>query len=225
VDWIDDLPEGLTVTRDERVVTVTLDRPDDRNASTTEMVFAFAGLFDALATDDQARVVILTGAGKAFSAGADFKFFVRSLDDPEFARSVQDNARRVLRAIIDLPVPVIAAVNGPAVGFGATLATLCDVVLMSERAVLVEPHVNIGLVVGDGISFAWPLYTSLLRAKELVLLGEPITPEHAVEYGLATRVVAHDALMDGGAHPGRQAGRAAAARAAREQEDPQPPPA
>jgi enoyl-CoA hydratase/carnithine racemase len=195
VSWIDDLPEGLDVMADGPLRIVTLNRPDDRNASTTEMLFALAGLFDALAFDDDVGVVIVTGAGSAFSAGADFNFFVRSLDDPEFARRVQENARRVLRSIIDLPVPVIAAVNGPAVGFGATLATLCDLVLMSDRSFMVEPHVNIGLVVGDGISFAWPLYTSLLRAKELVFTGERITAEEAVAFGLATRVVEHDSLM------------------------------
>jgi enoyl-CoA hydratase/carnithine racemase len=196
VSWIDDLPEGIDVAREGRLCVVTLNRPDDRNASTTEMLFSFAGLFDAIASDEEVGVVILTGAGSAFSAGADFNFFVRSLDDPVFARRVQENARRVLRSIIDLPVPVIAAVNGPAVGFGATLATLCDLVLMSERAFIVEPHVNIGLVVGDGISFAWPLYTGLMRAKELIFTGDRITAEQAVAYGLATRVVEPDALME-----------------------------
>jgi enoyl-CoA hydratase/carnithine racemase len=196
VTWIDDLPDGLDVAVDGPLRVITLNRPEDRNASTTEMLFAFANLFDALAFDDDAGVAILTGAGSAFSAGADFNFFVRSLDDPDFARQVQENARRVLRGIIDLPLPVIAAVNGPAVGFGATLATLCDLVLMSDRSFMIEPHVNVGLVVGDGISFAWPLYTSLLRAKELIFTGDRITAEQAVAYGLATRVVEHDSLMD-----------------------------
>jgi enoyl-CoA hydratase/carnithine racemase len=194
--WIDDLPEGLDVAVEGPVRIVTLNRPDDRNASTTEMLFAFADLFDALASDEDVGVVILTGAGSAFSAGADFNFFVRTLDDPVFARRVQENARRVLRSIIDLPVPVVAAVNGAAVGFGATLATLCDLVLMSDRAFIVEPHVNIGLVVGDGISFAWPLYTGLMRAKELIFTGDRISAEQAVAFGLATRVVEHEALMD-----------------------------
>ena len=89
----------------------------------------------------------------------------------------------------------VYAVNGPAVGWGATLATLCDIVLMSDKAFMAEPHVNIGLVVGDGISVSWPLYMSLLRAKELIFTGERITPQQAVEFGLANRVVAHDDLM------------------------------
>ena len=94
-----------------------------------------------------------------------------------------------------MPIPIIAAVNGPAVGWGATMATLCDIVLMSEKSFIAEPHINIGLVVGDGISVAWPLYTSLLRAKELIFTGDRITPQQAVEFGLANRVVAPDALM------------------------------
>ena len=190
------LPEGLELASEGALRVITLNRPEERNASTTEMLFAFPELFEALGADDEARVVILTGTGSAFSAGADFNFFVRTLDDPEFARAVQDNARRTLHSIIELPLPVIAAVNGAAVGFGATLATLCDIVLMSDRAFMAEPHVNIGLVVGDGISFAWPLYSSLLRAKELVLTGDRISAEQAVEYGLANRVVEHEALLD-----------------------------
>jgi enoyl-CoA hydratase/carnithine racemase len=191
-----DLPEGLDVAVEGGLRVITLNRPDDRNAATTEMMFAFGDLFDALAQDDEARVAILTGAGKAFSSGADYNFFVRSLDDPDFARSVQEHQRRVLRSIVELPIPIIAAVNGAAVGYGATLGTICDIVLMSDRAFLIEPHVNIGLVVGDGISFAWPLYTSLLKAKELIFTGDRITADQAVEYGLANRVVEHDSLMD-----------------------------
>jgi enoyl-CoA hydratase len=109
---------------------------------------------------------------------------------------VQENARRTIHGFIDVPIPLIAAVNGPAVGWGATLATLCDIVLMSEKSFMAEPHINIGLVVGDGISVSWPLYTSLLRAKELIFTGDRITPQQAVEFGLANRVVAPERLMD-----------------------------
>ncbi len=140
-------------------------------------------------------MAILTGAGRAFSAGGDFTHFVKTLDDPGFARSVQENARRTIHGFIDVPIPIIAAVNGPAVGWGATLATLCDIVLMSDKAFIAEPHVNIGLVVGDGISVSWPLYMCLLRAKELIFTGDRITPQQAVEFGLANRVVAHEVLM------------------------------
>ena len=140
-------------------------------------------------------MAILTGAGRAFSAGGDMNHFVKTLEDADFARTVQENARRTIHGFIDLPIPVIAAVNGPAVGWGATMATLCDIVLMSEKSFIAEPHINIGLVVGDGISVSWPLYTSLLRAKELIFTGDRITPQQAVEFGLANRVVAPENLM------------------------------
>jgi enoyl-CoA hydratase len=191
-----DVPDGILVAGEGSLRIITLNRPEDRNASTTEMLFGIPRVLDQLADDPGARVAILTGAGSAFSAGADMNHFVRTLDDAEFAKKTMDNARSTIRAFVDLPIPVIAAVNGPAVGFGGTLMTLCDIVLMSERAWLSEPHVNLGMVVGDGISVSWPLYMSLLRAKELIFTGERISAEVAVELGLANRVVQHDRLMD-----------------------------
>jgi enoyl-CoA hydratase len=190
-----DLSDDILVTAEGGLRIITLNRPNDLNASTTEMLFSYPKLFAALAHDPDARVAILTGAGRAFSAGGDMNHFVKTLDDAQFARSVQENARRTIHGFIDLPIPIIAAVNGPAVGWGATMATLCDIVLMSEKSFMAEPHINIGLVVGDGISVAWPLYTSLLRAKELIFTGDRITPQQAVEFGLANRVVAPEALM------------------------------
>ena len=190
------LPDELLVTAEGGLRIITLNRPDDLNASTSEMLFSFPRLFAALAEYPEARVAILTGAGRAFSAGGDMSHFVKTLDDADFARTVQENARRTIHSFIDLPIPIIAAVNGPAVGWGATLATLCDIVLMSEKAFLAEPHINIGLVVGDGISVSWPLYMSLLRAKELIFTGERINPQQAVEFGLANRVVAPGKLLE-----------------------------
>lgn len=191
-----DLPADIQVTAEGGLRIITLNRPDHLNASTTEMLFSYPKLFRALAEDPEAKVAILTGAGRAFSAGGDMNHFVKTLDDTDFARSVQENSRRTIHSFIDLPIPIIAAVNGPAVGWGATMATLCDIVLISETAFLAEPHINIGLVVGDGISVSWPLYTSLLRAKELIFTGDRITPQQAVEFGLANRVVSPDKLLD-----------------------------
>jgi enoyl-CoA hydratase/carnithine racemase len=192
----DHLPEGFLVDVEGGLRVITLNRPSEMNASTSEMLFGYPTLFRALAEDTEARVAILTGAGRAFSAGADMNHFIKTLDDAGFARDVQDNARKTIHGLIDVPIPVIAAVNGPAVGWGATLATLCDIVLMSDKAFMAEPHINMGLVVGDGITVSWPHYSSLLRAKELIFTGDRITPEQAVEFGLANRVVAADELMN-----------------------------
>lgn len=190
------LTDDIQVTAEGDLRIITLNRPADMNASTTEMLFSYPKLFAALAEDRGARVAIVTGAGRAFSAGGDMNHFVKTLDDADFARSVQENAHRTIQGFVDVPIPLIAAVNGPAVGWGATMATLCDIVLMSESAFIAEPHINIGLVVGDGISVSWPLYMSLLRAKELIFTGDRITPQQAVEFGLANRVVPADRLMD-----------------------------
>ena len=190
------LSNDILVTAEGGLRIITLNRPDDLNASTTEMLFSYPKLFRALAEDPEARVAILTGAGRAFSAGGDMTHFVTTLEDAEFASAVQENARRTIHGFIDVPIPIIAAVNGPAVGWGATLVTLCDIVLMSEKSFIAEPHINIGLVVGDGISVAWPLYMSLLRAKDLIFTGDRITPQQAVEFGWANRVVAPDLLIE-----------------------------
>lgn len=191
-----DITDDILVTAEGGLRIITLNRPDELNPSTTEMLFSYPKLFTALAEDKEARVAILTGAGRAFSAGGDMNHFVKTLDDSDFAAAVQENARRTIHSFIDVPIPMIAAVNGPAVGWGATLATLCDIVLMSEKSFIAEPHINIGLVVGDGISVAWPHYMSLLKAKELIFTGDRITPQQAVEFGLANRVVAPEKLMD-----------------------------
>jgi len=191
-----DLPPEILVTAEGGLRLITLNRPDERNASTTEMLMSgFPRLFHGLATDPEARVAILTGAGRAFSAGGDMNHFVKTLDDEAFARSVQENQRRSLTAFLDIPIPIISAVNGPAVGWGATLATLCDIVLMSDQAWLAETHVDMGLVLGDGISFSWPLFANLHRVKELVFTGDRISAQQAVDWGLANRVVAHDQLL------------------------------
>jgi len=120
---------------------------------------------------------------------------VKTSREPEYARATLENSRRFIEHMLALPMPVIAAVNGAAVGFGATLLALSDLVLISDRAHISEPHINVGLVVGDGISVTWPLLMSLQKAKEYIYTGDRITPERAVALGLANRVVPHEQLM------------------------------
>src|SRR5947209_87310 len=105
-------------------------------------------------------------------------------------------ARAIVRGMVRCRLPVIAAVTGPAVGLGCSIAMLCDIVLMSETSFLADPHLRMGLVPGDG-GMVWPALTGLSRAKEYLFLGSRIPPERAVEFGLASRVVAPDELIDG----------------------------
>jgi enoyl-CoA hydratase len=189
----------LLVQTEDGICTVTLNRPESMNAASPSMLFALTGLMEDLAKDDGLAALIITGAGRAFSAGGDFGHFVKTSREPDYARTTLDNARRFVEAMLALPMPVIAAVNGAAVGFGGTMAALCDLVLISDRAFISEPHINIGLVVGDGISVTWPLMMGMLKAKEYIYTGKRITPDQAVACGLANRVVEHDQLVEAAA--------------------------
>ncbi len=179
-----------------RVRLVTLNRPDKLNSVTQELHHALRNLWDQLAADPEARAVVLTGAGSAFCAGGDVSNFVRNNADVEHRRRSIRGARALFDAMIDFPLPVVAAVNGPAVGLGCTLAVTCDLVLMADDAYLAETHVAIGLVAGDGGTALWPSMMSILKAKELVLLGDRVTAHQAVEFGLANHHYPNDRLLD-----------------------------
>lgn len=188
------VPE-LEVEIDGPVRVVRLNRPDQANAVNNQMHWAFARIWSEIAEDPDARAVVLTGAGRTFSAGGDLVAWLEHyVENPVTRRAGMRDARRIVREMIDFPLPIIAAVNGPAVGFGCSIAVLCDLVLMSDKSFFADTHVASGLVAGDGGSVVWPLLMSLLRAKEFLLLGERITPQVAVEIGLANRVVPHDEL-------------------------------
>lgn len=191
--------DEILVARDGPVRIVTLNRPDAANAVNNNMHTAFARLWATLAEDEDARAVLLTGAGKVFSAGGDLVEWLHThVENPVTRRAGMRDARRIVRDMIDFPLPIVAAVNGPAVGFGCSIAVLCDIVLMSDRAFLADTHVASGLVAGDGGSVLWPLLMSLLKAKEYLLLGERIPAAEAVALGLANRVVPHDTVKQEG---------------------------
>ena len=190
-----DLPPGLTITGDGPIRTVTLDRPDKLNAIGADLHKALMLVWSRLREDDEARVVVLTGAGRAFSVGGDVNWFAAIADDDAKRHSIMEDARRIVTEMIAFNRPVIAAVNGPAVGLGCSLAVLSDIVLISSDAFLCDPHVGVGLVAADGGTLAWPLMTSLLRAKEYLLTGDRIPAAAAVELGLANHVVEPDQLL------------------------------
>ena len=188
------LPNELVVTADGPIRIVTLNRPDDLNGANRTLHQALAKVWTDIAEDTDARVVIMTGSGSTFSAGGDFGYMQENIDDAAMRTQTMLEARAIVRGIVRLPIPVIAAVNGPAVGLGCSLAVLSDLVLMSDKSFLADPHLRMGLVTGDG-GMAWPALTGLLRAKEYLFLGQKILPDKAVEFGLASRVVAADDLM------------------------------
>ncbi|MFI5046215.1 MAG: enoyl-CoA hydratase/isomerase family protein [Acidimicrobiia bacterium] len=189
-----DLPAEMTVEVDGPVRTVVMRRPEALNAMNEPLHWAMANVWRQLAADDDARVVVLTGEGRAFSAGGDLDWISSFLDD----RAARDESIRqgaqILEEIIRFPLPVIAAVNGLAVGLGATVALMCDIVLMGESASLADPHVSVGLVAGDGGAAFWPRLAPINRIREYLFTGDRIKATLAVELGLATRVVPDDAL-------------------------------
>jgi enoyl-CoA hydratase/carnithine racemase len=187
---------GIAVRSEGPVRVVTLDEPDTLNAFSEPMHESFLALWRAVAKDTDARAVVLTGAGRAFSAGGSFEDFERRRTDVEFRVRSMNQAREIVEAMIDCRVPVVAAVNGAAVGLGCTIVTLCDIVFIADTAFLADPHVSVALVAGDGSAVTWPAHTSLLKAKQYLLTGDRIPPEDAVALGLGNFVVPHAELMD-----------------------------
>jgi enoyl-CoA hydratase len=191
-----ELPGELTVSCEGPVRVVTLSRPDELNAVNPGLHWGLANVWRQLAADTEARVVILTGAGRAFSAGGDLDWITSFLDDPVARDESLREGAQIIEEVLRFPLPVIAAVNGAAVGLGCSLAVLCDIVLISERAFLADPHVSVGLVAGDGGAAFWPLLTPILRSREYLYTGDRIPAATAVELGLATRVVAPGELLE-----------------------------
>jgi enoyl-CoA hydratase len=190
-----DLPQELLVEVDGPIRTVVFNRPAEYNAVNLALHRALAIVWPQLAADQDAKVVILTGAGRAFSAGGDLDWITSFLDDPVARDDSLREGAQIIDEMLRFPLPVIAAVNGAAVGLGCSLAVLCDIVLMSQKAYLVDPHVSVGLVAGDGGAAFWPLITPILRSREYLYTGDRIPAATAVELGLATRTTAPEDLL------------------------------
>ena len=187
---------GIEVRADGAVRILTLNEPDTLNAFTEDLHEQFVDVWADVEADEDCRAVVLTGAGRTFSAGGSYEDFEgRRVDQARRRRSLR-LARRLADEMIEVAVPVVAAVNGPAVGLGCTVATLSDIVFMAEDAWMADTHVSVALVAGDGGAVTWPAHTSLLRAKQYLLTGDRLGAHEAVELGLANFVVPGDRLLD-----------------------------
>jgi enoyl-CoA hydratase/carnithine racemase len=173
-----------------------LNRPDDLNATNHVLHGALADLFPQLDADTDARAVVITGNGRAFSAGGDFGYLDELTKDAALRRETMADARRIVTGLVASRPPIVAAVNGPAVGLGCSIAALSDVVYMAESAHFADPHVLIGLVAADGGPITWPLLTSLQLAKEYALTGDKIPARRAAEIGLVNHVCPDDQVME-----------------------------
>jgi enoyl-CoA hydratase len=183
-----DLPDAIRVEADGPIRIVRLTRPDQLNAVNDDLHLGLTRVFPQLSADSGARVAVITGEGRAFSAGGDFDLLDRMAKDRSLRHDVIAEGRELVLNLIRCRVPVVAAVNGPAVGLGCSVIALSDVVYMAESAYLSDPHVTVGLVAADGGPLSWPLHTSLLLAKEYAFTGDRISAARAAEIGLANHV-------------------------------------
>jgi len=183
----------IQTTLDQGLLRVMLNRPERRNAVNDVMHHELRTLFGLIADDEEVKAVVLTGAGKAFCAGGDFQTMGTANDKGGHADGhpgLMTEAAAMARNILAVRQPMVAAVNGDAVGLGATLALFCDIVLMAEGARIGDPHVNAGLVAGDGGPVLWPMLVGMHRAKEYLLLGDLASAAEAERIGLVNYVVA-----------------------------------
>lgn len=195
-------PEPLLVERDEHIETWTLNLPDSRNPiSDPGVVEALCTQVEAVNADHDVRAVVLTGAGSAFSAGGNVKDMVDRAgmfggSPYEVRQGYRQGIQRIPRALYHCEVPVVAAVNGPAVGAGCDLAVMCDLRVASTRAWFAESFVQLGIIPGDG--GAWLLTKAIgpARAAEMALTGDRVTAEQAADWGLVNQVVEPEDLLD-----------------------------
>lgn len=179
--------------RDAGVLTVFFSRPEQMNAVNGELHTELATLFQDIASDSDTEVVILTGDGRAFCAGGDLGWFQNMTRD-ELDRLFVE-ARKIVVDLLEVPQPIIAAVNGFAAGLGATIALMSDFIVAADTAKLSDPHVRIGVGAGDGGAVIWPLLVSVARAKEYLMTGDSLTAVEAERIGLINRVVAENELL------------------------------
>ena len=190
-----ELPASLVVEVDGPIRVVRLNRPEALNATNHELHRGLADLFPQIDADVDARAVVLTGNGRAFSAGGDFTYLDELTRDDAMRRQTLVDGRQIVTGMVACRVPIIAAVNGPAVGLGCSLVALSDIVFMAASAHLADPHVLVGLVAADGGPVTWPLLTSLQLAKEYALTGDRIPAKRAAEIGLVNHVVPDDEVL------------------------------
>jgi enoyl-CoA hydratase len=195
--------EFLKVETVDRVATLTLNRPDSLNAITSRMHHEIEQIWLDLAADRDVNAILLTGAGRAFCAGGDIKGMAAGKlvggtpGGERFDRGpiTAANGRRIVENMLDVEQPIIGAINGDAIGLGATLALLCDITVVSEKARFADTHVKVGVVAGDGGAVIWPLLMGPHRAKEFLMRGNFINGAEAGRIGMVNYAVPPEDVM------------------------------
>lgn len=189
----------VTIQRERGIATLTLNHPDNRNAIHAEMHAELEQVWLDLAQDEQVNVIVFTGAGKFFSAGGDIKRMASRWGSEEgwrYSLEVPASTRRMFQNILEVGQPIIAAINGDAVGLGATLALFCDISVIAETAKFGDTHVKVGLVAGDGGAVVWPLLIGPNRAKEFLMRGRLVSGAEAHQLNLVNHQAPAEQVME-----------------------------
>jgi enoyl-CoA hydratase len=181
--------EMLEIDVSDRIMTITMNRPEVKNAVNPALHDELSRIFQDADRDPETDVIVLTGAGGAFSAGGDLDWLQALHGDPvATARSIQ-NDRRIQNSLLDLEKPILAKVVGPAIGLGCSLALFCDFVYATPDSRFADPHVAVGLVAGDGGAVIWPQLVGYARARRYLLTGDAVLAPEAAQMGLITECV------------------------------------
>ena len=191
-----DLPQFGTIilSRRGRLLTLTFNRPEAMNAVNLELHDELAEALHFARIDSGSDLLVITGAGRAFSAGGDIDHIARNAATPSLFDHEAEVAKRIVYTMLDIDKPIVCRLNGHAVGLGATIALFSDVIFASEKAKIGDPHVHLGLVVGDGGAVIWAARIGLGRAKEYLLSGELLTAAKAAEIGLVNHCLPPEEL-------------------------------
>ncbi len=186
-----DLPQFKTILleREGRLLRITFNRPDAMNAVNLDLHDELPEALWFAQGDIGSDLIVLTGAGRAFSAGGDLDHIARNAANPTLFDHEARMAKRIINTMLDIDKPVICRLNGHAVGLGATIALMCDIIIGAEGAKIGDPHVGLGLVAGDGGAAIWAARIGLTRAKEFLFTGDLLTAQQAAEIGLINHCV------------------------------------
>ena len=186
--------KALTVAINNRIATVTMNCPEKLNAVDEGMHEELSRVFIDLNNAPDIDIVILTGAGRAFSSGGDIEWMQAMIDEPSRFEKTAREGKQIVFSILDCEKPIIAKVNGHATGLGATIALFCDVIFASEKAKIGDPHVSVGFVAGDGGAVIWPQLIGYARAKEFLMTGDLMSASDAARIGLINRALPAEEL-------------------------------
>ena len=192
---LDDYKQLTFSRHDHGVLLITIDRPEKYNAADEEMHGELARVWTDVAADEQTRVAVITGAGRAFSAGGDLAMVERMAGDYDRVSHMLGEMSDLVYNIINCDKPIVSAINGIAVGAGTVAALLADIAIAAEDAKIGDGHVKLGVAAGDHAAIIWPLLAGLARARYYLLTGEMITGAEAERIGMVARALPRDQVL------------------------------